>query len=318
MTRPTLVSRPEMTRDEWAPLFSRCVQAPLSQSWAYNSALGHSKGWLARYYLIEQAGAPLGGCVIQRHHAGPLQAIRIERGPIWLTQPDSAQQAAILDQLAALTRPGLLGRRRFYPALSHGKASDQLLVRIGFRTIQPGYQTIWLDLTGDMAERRRQIRANWRNHLNRAERSPLEISIDRDGTHLPWLSVKHTSAMRQRHYAGPSADLLLALARETIPAGDYLGLVALYHGKPVAGTLFIRHGQSATYLVSWSGKLGRQYRAHNRLIWQSLDLLGQAGCRMIDLGGINPTSAAGVTDFKRGLLCQALGDREITDAPVCR
>ena len=41
--------------------------------------------------------------------------------------------------------------------------------------------------------------------------------------------------------------------------------------------------------------------AHHVLLWDAISLLRDRGYRFLDLGGINPEAASGVTRFKTGL-----------------
>jgi len=314
-----LIRRRDMSRDEWDALTGQAPHTALTQSWAYAEALASARGWLPDFYTIEQSGRVLGGCIVQSRQAGPLRAIRIERGPFWLDaeQPTPAVAEAALAALELATRPGLIGRRRFYPDIEVD-AFERMLPATRFRPLETGYRSIYLDLSVPLAERRKGLRRDWRNSLKRSERGQLTIEEDRDGETLPWLAANHVLAMRQKRFTGPSSELLTALARQTVPTGDYLALRAIYLGKPVAGALFIRHGKAATYLVGWSGKVGRRHFGQYHLLWRALALLPEMGVTLLDLGGINPETAEGVTYFKRGMLLARTGDREVTMGRICR
>ena len=77
-------------------------------------------------------------------------------------------------------------------------------------------------------------------------------------------------------------------------------MIAQRESEPVAAILLTVHGNSATYLVGWSGDAGRRVRAHNLLLWRAVEHLKSAGIRWLDLGGIN-ADAPGVAHFKRGM-----------------
>ena len=61
------------------------------------------------------------------------------------------------------------------------------------------------------------------------------------------------------------------------------------------------HGQCATYQIGWTSADGRTANAHHVLLWDAISLLRDRGYRFLDLGGINPEAASGVTRFKTGL-----------------
>ena len=89
--------------------------------------------------------------------------------------------------------------------------------------------------------------------------------------------------------------------RKFVPDTDFLVLDAVLDGAPVAGTICIRHGNSATYQVGWNGSDGRRCHAHNLLLWQSALRLRDSGCTWLDLGGVNDQDAAGIARFKSGM-----------------
>ncbi|MEO0393232.1 MAG: GNAT family N-acetyltransferase [Pseudomonadota bacterium] len=312
-----LIAQPDMTSERWAGLTHQVPQLPLTQSWAYGEGMASARGWLPGYYTLETPDqGTIGGCIIQRQHAGLSEAIRIERGPFFTQAVDHDLFAQTMVALETETKPRWLDRRRFYPSVAADTAAAKAIPQSGFRPIDPGYHTIWLDLTVSGDERRQRLRQNWRHALSKAERSDVTIIMDDQPDCLPWLISHHVNDMRRRRYIGPTASLLTSLGARTAPQGDFLLVRALYLGKPVAGALFIRHGLAATYLVGWSGKVGRKYNAQHLILWQALDRLHAHHVQHLDLGGLNPKDAPGVTYFKRGLL--TAHDEESLGAPVCR
>mgnify|MGYP001550843522 CR=1 FL=1 len=317
MTGLSLVKLEAPSVDYWDALTANVSRLPLTQSWAYAEAMASARGWLPDYYELQDANDQgLGGCVIQRRHLGFRQAIRIERGPFFHEPPDAGIQKAALGKLHAITKPGWLDQRRFYPALTDTPENAASVREVGFCAIDPGYHTIWLDLAVPLPKRRRHLRQNWRYALNKAEQSTIEIVVENSTEHLSWLIAHHVNDMRRRRYIGPSAALLMKLGELTAARDEYRLIRAMYLGKPIAGGLFIRHGRSATYLVGWSGKLGRRYNAQHAILWQALVTLADDGCHDLDLGGLNPERAPGVTYFKRGLLTPR--DEEQTAVATCR
>lgn len=317
MTPPSLIKIDNSSAERWDELTATVRRLPLTQAWAYAEAMASARGWLPDYYQVLGAkGQPLGGCIIQRRHLGFREATRIERGPFFWQEPDQATLQSTLQQLQHATKPGWLDQRRFYPAITHTPDHLAAITRAGFRMIDPGYHTIWLDVTMPLAERRRKLRQNWRHALNKAAESPVQIVVENSPTHLKWLIAHHVNDMRRRRYIGPSAALLIKLGELTAPRDEFRLIRALYLGKPIAGGLFIRHGLAATYLVGWSGKLGRRYNAQHAIVWRALETLADDGCYDLDLGGLNPERAAGVTYFKRGLLTPS--DEEHMAAATCR
>ena len=103
---------------------------------------------------------------------------------------------------------------------------------------------------------------------------------------------------RSQKYSGPSGILVRRIA-ETFKKDTFL-LQALDHGDVIAATLFLRHGSSATYYLSWTTSLGRERNAAHLLLWQGLLQLRETGVKWLDLGGMD-ARAPGLARFKPGL-----------------
>lgn len=83
-------------------------------------------------------------------------------------------------------------------------------------------------------------------------------------------------------------------------AHTVLTLRADHQGERVAAMMFLLHGSAATYQVGWSNDTGRQFNAHNLLLWHAIEALQQRGVRLLDLGGVNTQRSAGIARFKLG------------------
>jgi hypothetical protein len=163
-----------------------------------------------------------------------------------------------------------------------------------------GYTTAWLDLSPGPDALRAGLRQNWRNQLVRAERERLRIRDSHGGAALGWLVERHDEHRRRRRFGGPTGTFAAALAVLAPNPQDVLVLRAERGSEPVAGVLFLRHGDAATYHLAWTGADGRAAHAHNRLVWEGVVRLAAAGVRWLDLGGLD-ASMPGVSRFKLGL-----------------
>jgi lipid II:glycine glycyltransferase (peptidoglycan interpeptide bridge formation enzyme) len=65
-----------------------------------------------------------------------------------------------------------------------------------------------------------------------------------------------------------------------------------------AGMLFLIHGRRATYHVGWTSEEGRNNAAHNLILWTAMKELKAKGIDLLDLGGVNTQSGAGIARFK--------------------
>lgn len=294
---------------EWYALLKQVPRSTVTQSFGYAAAMLTVEKWKPRLGVIELADRPIGLVVIMEKRAfGVVKVARLHRGP--LIRPEAAKPAVIASVLKQLRADYPSGPTRWTALVPEMEATEEnaaILRWAGFKRIDgPGYRTIWLDLTPDAAALRKGLAQKWRNALNQAERAGLTVEVDRSGGLLPWLTDVYLADRAARNYRGPSGTLLTRLRTAMHKDGDILVLRALKDGEPVAGLLMLGHGAAATYQVGWTGEEGRRTRAHNLLLWRAVLELKAQGRHWLDLGGLLPDQAPGVTAFKRGL-----GGREV-------
>ena len=248
--------------------------------------------------------------VLVREMLAFFQSIRIHRGPLWLgEEPSPSLQRAVFTALRREFPQGIVRKVSLMPEMEENADNEKMMMQSGFTKTGKGYETIWLDLNRTTEELRTRLSANWRNHLKQAERSPLTVDITSDGREcLPWLASLCAADQKARCYRGPSVPLVIRLRNVFYKKGGVLLLRAMlppedgsYEASPVAGILVLRHKNTATWLIGWSGSLGRRYHAHTLLLWNAIIHLQTLGTRWFDLGGINSEHAPGITAFKRGL-----------------
>lgn len=294
----------QATVADWRRLVDGATGATLPQCLAYAQAMATTERQLPHFGVIRDAAGDA-GCVLvlERRALKAFSRISIHRGPLWL-RPDVPRET-VAGAFAALRRrwPRRPWRRvSFIPELPAGAENHALLDMSGYRRAGDGYRSILVDLTRPETERRQELRSTWRHDLQRAERAEISVEIDRHGkTTLPWLLQRADLDRKLRSYRGPSAKLALQLMLAARADGDALVLIAAKNGENIAGILVVRHGDTATYLIGWTGSEGRRLRATHLLLWHAMQTLAADGVRQLDLGGINPEEAPGLTLFKRGL-----------------
>lgn len=297
------------TVPEWYGLLAQVPRSTITQSFGYAAAMLTVEKWKPRLGVIELADRPIGLVVMMEKRVfGFVKVARLHRGP--LIRPEAAKPAVVASVLKHLRADYPSGPTRWTALVPEMEASEEnaaILRWAGFRRVKgPGYRTVWLDLGQDEAALRRGLVQKWRNALNQAERAGLTVEVDRTGAHLPWLTERYLEDRATKDFRGPSAALLTRLRTAMHKDGDMLILRALKDGMPVAGVLMLGHGKAATYQVGWTGAEGRRTRAHNLLLWHAALELKAQGRHWLDLGGLLPDQAPGVTAFKRGL-----GGREV-------
>jgi hypothetical protein len=307
------------------------ARAPLQQHWAYGSAL-QDFGARCLRCMVMQDDQPLAlAQFLVRRYAGLLEIALCTRGPVWLDTLQSPSATPTDEQRELRRAAHRLIRRElplhglrlvlFSPDLTDAGAAgvDKL------QRVMTGYATVLLALDDEPEVLRQRLPRNWHNRLNAAEASALKVErVGNKPAQYQWLLDREQALQQQRGYralpktfipayqaackASPDRDVVNqdAVNKDAVNKHDANKADALFTLRadldrtPVAGMMFLRHGDAATYHVGWSDAAQRLPGAHNLLLWQAMLQLRQAGVRRIDLGGVNTGRSAGVARFKIG------------------
>lgn len=283
---------------------------PLQQSWAYGEAMRRFGARPLRLVCNNAGGRVASAQLIRNRLLRFLKPAICFRGPLW-TGSDASQAlagAARTEKLAGLRAMFRKRRLEFLlvmPEQESGPEAHGMMRRAGFRRVMTGYSTIWMDLARDADRLRQNLDPKWRNKVVRAERGELEISIGGKRAHqYRWLLEREGEQRQAVRYVGLPTGLVEHFAgasEENVAGGGVISLSAIKGRDKLAGTLFLCHGNSATYFAGWNGDQGRALGAHNLLLWRAMMELRERGIRWLDLGGLNTTHGAGIARFKLGL-----------------
>lgn len=293
------------TERDWARLLAAVGRAPIEQSWAYGDAIAASSPYRPVRGVFRRNGRPV--ALVQAlvwSVAGTVRLVKVVRGPLFLDpEPDPELRIAVFRLIRDRWQLARANALFWTPELADGPQAVQLMRTLGMRRTVTGYSTAWLDLSPGLPALRAGLGQKWRNQLMRAEKARLRIREAHGGAALAWLADRHDAHRRRRRFGGPTGAFAAALAVLAPRPQDVLVLLAERGSEPVAGVLFLRHGDAATYHLAWAGPDGRAAHAHNLLVWEVVQRLAAAGVRWLDVGGLD-ASMPGVSRFKLGLGCQ--------------
>ena len=285
----------------WDALTRQAGQSSLEQSWAYGAAIESAQGLRVERGLIGQGGEPLALAQAFCWDRLGLRIARVLRGPIWLIDPmEDPRAAAVCAAIARQFRRRRFGDFLFWlPELPDDPESAAMLRAQSLRPVVTGYSSIWLDLRPPLEDLRAGLHGKWRNALRQAEKAGFDVGVTSNPRRLEQSLQSYDRFRRQKRFAGPSGDLITALAGHDRKAA--VALTARARGEQVAGVILVRHGKAATYLASWTSDAGRVGQAHNLLLWRGIETLKESGIDWLDLGGVNTESQPGIARFKLGL-----------------
>lgn len=296
------------TRTQWDELLHKCVHVPLLQSYYYAQAMRETKQQGVRHGLIKINGADAG--IVQMQEVSLLgqmiQGISIDRGPCWF---DGFGKIEHINAFAAeLDRqfPDRFARkRRFMPEYF---VKNNQITFDNWKKMQKSshYMTFLVDLSPKIDDLRSNLKKNWRNILNNAEKNGLAVEIDENLSTLGQLLKNYIQDRLEKRYAGASPKFLATLAKFAAFERDCLILNATEDDETIASIMVFVHGRGATYQIGWTTPYGRDKGAHHLLLWEVMKILKSRGVTAFDLGGHNDDTD-GIRLFKSGL-----GGQEIT------
>lgn len=285
---------------DWHKLLACVRHSTIEQALPYGEAMRRHL-FVPRRGIIEIGGETVG--LVQMHEIDTLglHCVVIERGPLWLNADPPARWWQFLDLFAGETYPRIGRFRRFLPELPASDASRRTIESAGFETAQAKAtprRSIRVDLSRGEEMRFRGLRADWRQALVGAGRIKIKIEAETSGVSLGWL-IARAAESKSAGVAGWSLGFIRALANAHFTEGTGVLFKATGAGGPIAGTLFARHGDCATYLLGWGKK--EVSGALHLLMWRAMQELEAQGVKTLDLGAFTAKSPEEMIAFKRGL-----------------
>lgn len=302
MSRGLTVTWNEMSRARWDAAHAAAA-ASLQQDWAYGVALKavSPQAQVLRAAVTDGERHIALAQVTARAFALVAKFALVTNGPIWVGEVPPAEKRAAyraLKRSVPLSWPRLLA----YTPDEERRPEAGLA---GLSRIMTGEATVLIDLTQDQDRLRAGLDQNWRNRLNKAEKSSLVMQ--KSGikpAQYRWLLDAEAKQRSKRGYFGMPLEMTehWQLAKAEGVGVDRNAGLAVFRADldrdAAAGMMFLIHGRRATYHVGWTSEEGRNNAAHNLIMWNAMLDLKARGVAILDLGGVNTQSGAGIARFK--------------------
>ncbi len=194
-------------------------------------------------------------------------------------------------------------------------AMDAEMRRRGYMRLREPVQVAEWDISNP--DLRSGLRKTWRHALDRAGGLTLSLTRMPDaGDH--WLLMAEQRQARARRYK--ALPLWITRAWAALHPEDTLLIEARAKGALVAGMVFLRHGQTATYHISYATPLGHRLEAHRAMLWRAATHFARRDVARLDLGIIDRDAAPGLAQFKLGTGARArvLGGTWVTMPGLAR
>ena len=176
---------------------------------------------------------------------------------------------------------------------------DGPLSQSGFRRLHAPQEVAEWDLTASRAELHNGLRKTWRHALGKARDNKMKLTVTTmSASPDHWLlKAEYTQSRARRYRALP---LWITQAWVQLFPKDALLIEARHRGETVAGMVFLRHGDVASYHISHATQAGRRLDAHRALLWHGVKHVKTLGVTRLDLGTIDRDAALGLARFKLG------------------
>lgn len=259
--------------------------APLQQRWAYGENARQLGGSIARFSVRDNGALVALAQVLVRRVIW--RVALLTRGPVWVGDPPlETRQQACQSLRRALRDAGVSGM------LMTPDAEESF--QLG-PTLMTGATTARVALNGSA---RTALHGKWRNRLVKAEASHLRLKILSDrGSDHNWLIGNEARQRRDRGYKALPPAFSEAWLRD--PSARSLTVTAKRQ-IPMAGMMFLCHGNTATYHLGWTSADGRECAAHTLMLWRAMEQLRDDGVKTLDLGLLDTERTPGLARFKLG------------------
>lgn len=290
------------TIGEWRQWLKKSTDASWMQNWPYAQAIHkYDKLRTRMALLIGDHEKPIGMVAIQELKLGPIQIINIKRGPIWFSGSEKNEEIEFSKELRKEFPKSLLQRLRWIPSRELSDQSISEIVRQGYQIRKEHFFTNRIYLKEGLVAIRKQLKQKWRNGLNKAEKADLTIVIDSVGDQLGDFVSGYAAYKMQKRFHGPSPRFLATELKQAFLQTDGLIIICKKDNKVVAGGAFTISGKCMSYRAGWCDEIGRKENAGYLVLWNSVKEGNLRELEILDIGGLLPEEAPGVTKFKKGM-----------------
>ncbi|OGT39885.1 MAG: hypothetical protein A3E81_01845 [Gammaproteobacteria bacterium RIFCSPHIGHO2_12_FULL_36_30] len=295
---------------QWLQYFSSVEKPNLSQSWHYGDAKMKSHRWKIIRAIVSENEKPIALIQVWYKKILFFKFARISYGPLWIIPTPSLEQIQaifyIIKKQWCLKKLCVLS---IAPNLKNSSENNNVLENLGFfKRKGMQYESGLIDLTQSIETLRCNLRQNWRNQLNFAEKKELIFTVSDYDSDFQWLIACFNTFRNEKNFYGHSVKLLRALWQSnTEYQKTNVGFVT-HHNEKVAGILIAQSGASCVPLIIWVNKNGRKLNAGNFLLWNSVLYSKKQGTLWFDLGSIiNNTFKTGLPHIPFQLIGEYYG-----------
>jgi hypothetical protein len=230
-------------------------------------------------------------------------------GPLWRAKGGATETAVFRLAIRALrdeyaVRRGLSLRILPYAFEDQRETIEPILTEEQFGWVQAErpQRTLVVSLQPSMPELRKGLDQKWRNCLNRAEKNSLEVRAGTGDELFGVFAAVYAQMHARKRFVETSDVGQFRRIQKYLPEPLKMQLaIAFKDGKPAAGVVCSKIGDTGVYLFGGTSDAGLDTHASYLLQWHILTWLKARGAVWYNLHGINPAKNPGTYRFKTGL-----------------
>ena len=291
-----------VTARQWDAWLNSVPISSIEQTWSYGEAFVGVTPYTPVHSVVYKKKLPVAMVqMVEWKIANAIRLIKIVRGPLFfknVSLEDKSSTYALINKQYSWKNFDFL---IWTPECIDSSQELNLFKILGRKKVVTGYSSILLDLSKSEEQLEKEMHSKWRNQLKKAKQQKLNIQLGYGGAALEWLLTRHEGNRRRKRLRMPASPFILAISLAMRNKQSTLAFSAYKGREAVSGILVFRHGNTATYYLSWNGTQGRMLNANNLLLWHAIKELKSRGVRWFDLGGVDGSSMPGVSRFKLGV-----------------
>lgn len=297
------VDSQELNEFSWNEELNSLGSVNLLQTWFFGETKNKIEGWETNRFLLKTNDKKIGLVqVLSKTYFYFIKILRINRGPLFFENANEKEKRSVLNFLSKLSSFGKFSILFFNPELPGTGENITSMFRIGFnnRKVVP-WASSYVNLSLTAEELRMHLDSKWRNMLNAAEKTEIQLEVSETMESFHWMLERYSELMVKKDFIGIPISFLKGLKDSSTNSQKLVVLNALYQGERVACICLSMANQTGMYLVGWNGEEGRRLKANQYLLWNAIVYLKSQGYRYFDLGGIDEENTPKVAEFKIGV-----------------
>lgn len=298
----------QVSEREWYEIIGQFSDANIYQTWSYDATRCGDKNIS---HLVLRASGKLVAAAQARTVRIPLLGLAgayVRWGPVWQTGQDN--DTGSFRQAVRALRNEYVCRRasilRILPVLftDTDKALVRILLEEGYVAVpgNSGSRTLILDIRPSLEEIRKKLDQKWRNCLNKAERSEMEIVEGTEDSLFEEFIGLYRQMLERKKFEEPNDLNEFRVMQRMLPAESKMRIFLCQSGGVnSAGAVFSAIGDTGVYLFGATNDEGMRNKGSYLIQWKAIQWLKAKGCRSYNLNGINPVANPGTYHFKAGI-----------------